>query len=238
MRNKWVSIIVTGIWHNFVLALVAAALFYSLPYVIRPVYMVNKGVLVTNVESTSSLAGAAGLSNGDVLFGINYCKVYNSESWHTCLHRLLRTNYGYCIPRSDAVQMRAQHVTQVNGEIDCCGPNRTHTHLCFHYKLQLNESSSSTSTSIEHSCLPARYVTDHYVCNYSLPCSQRALVSFKIKHYYVNNVFVCILYVCIYSSVCIQHYLTTPNCCVSLLLIEHALCCTLGIHVKCSMMRV
>ena len=27
----------------------------------------------------------------------------------------------------------------------------------------------------EYSCLPARYVTDHFVCNHSLPCSQRFL---------------------------------------------------------------
>uniref|UniRef100_A0A914WUB6 Membrane-bound transcription factor site-2 protease n=1 Tax=Plectus sambesii TaxID=2011161 RepID=A0A914WUB6_9BILA len=159
-----------GVWHNIVLTLFALTIFYSLPIVLSPAYMTNKGVVVTSLSPDSGLAGPAGLSDGHVVYGINHCKVHNEDDWYNCLSEMRRSNFGNCVSKKDVAAQRAQKVANVYGELQCCDDNlnATQSHLCFYYK---NE--TFVKAEFEYSCLPARYVTDHYVCNSSLPCRAR-----------------------------------------------------------------
>ena len=38
-----------GIWHNFVLVLLAIAVLFTLPYLLNPLYATGTGVVITNV---------------------------------------------------------------------------------------------------------------------------------------------------------------------------------------------
>ncbi len=160
------------------------------------------------MDANSGLGGPAGLRTGNVVYGINYCKVYNEDSWFSCLNRLSRTNYGYCIPKWEVTSNRSQRIENIFGEFHCCNVNSTQTHLCFYYKT-LNE--SKLTNVFEYSCLPARYVTDHYVCNYSLPCGARTTCvypalfnSTKLLRFFVANHSIPVLFVGFPSEVANQ----------------------------------
>ena len=129
--------------------------------------MTGKGVVVTSVDPDSGLGGSTGLEWGNVLYGINHCKVHSENDWSMCVEEMRRTHYGYCVPKRDVISGRANRVWNVYGELHCChNANVTASHLCFYYK---NE--TIAKTEFEYSCLSARYTTDHhYICNSSLPC--------------------------------------------------------------------
>jgi S2P endopeptidase len=163
-----------GIWHNLFVAFVAVACLSSMPTALGPLgYSHGKGVVVTDVRPESGLATDGGLRTGYVIYAINHCKVFNEDDWIQCLSNLNRQNYGYCVPRAEVNANLATKVINVHGELYCCGDktNATQSHLCFYSKLT-NE--TTLENIFEYSCLPARYVTDHSICNHSLTCVQQA----------------------------------------------------------------
>lgn len=161
-----------GIWHNLCVAFFAVACLSIMPQALSVAgYSHGKGVVVTDVRPESGLATEGGLKPGHVIYAINHCKVFNDEDWVNCLTSINRQNYGYCVPRTEIAANLATKVVNVYGELHCCGTNSTQSHLCF-YSKSLNE--TTLENIFEYSCLPARYVTDHSICNYSLPCGQQA----------------------------------------------------------------
>ena len=46
---RQLRIFCAGVWHNFVLALVAFGIWWFLPYILLPLYTTNRGAVVTNV---------------------------------------------------------------------------------------------------------------------------------------------------------------------------------------------
>lgn len=184
---KRLKIFCGGIWHNLATALLAFICISSMPRLLSFAYITNKGVVVTQVATESGLTIDGGLRAGDVVYEINYCKVFNEDAWIECLSMMVRKNYGYCIPKNQARYASSSSPTlprlsDVNGELHCCDTNSSASHLCFYYKTPTTTSFNETSSAavkltnvFEYSCLPARYVTDHYICNYSLPCGPQAL---------------------------------------------------------------
>lgn len=161
-----------GIWHNISMAFFAVACLSAMPYALSTIgYTHGKGVVVTDVRPESGLTSEGGLKPGYVIYAINHCKVFNEEDWVNCLTSINRQNYGYCVPRTEVAANLATKVVNLYGELHCCGTNSTQSSLCF-YSKAVNE--STLENIFEYSCLPARYVTDHSICNHSLSCGQQA----------------------------------------------------------------
>jgi len=76
-------------------------------------YISDGGVLVTAIDRESGLNGPAGLRDGHIVYGVNHCRLHNEHDWYACLSELKRTNYGYCVPRKDVAQQRADKVVLV-----------------------------------------------------------------------------------------------------------------------------
>lgn len=158
---KKLKIFCGGIWNNFTMAFAGVLLLQGLPYLLFLGYSTD-GVLITEVQSESGLAGLGGLTRGSVVHGINHCRVSDEHSWANCLQHISRTHYGHCVLKDDYVftgdtkthspalveylrnkggkkadlplRMPTVPLTNVGGELQCCPENATTTHLCFYYK--------------------------------------------------------------------------------------------------------
>lgn len=86
-QSRILRIMCAGIWHNLVLVLVAGILYYSLSFLLSPLYMVGNGVIVMDILPKSPLLGTKGLFVGNILQKINDCDVKDEESWQNCLSR-------------------------------------------------------------------------------------------------------------------------------------------------------
>uniref|UniRef100_A0A915HNR7 Membrane-bound transcription factor site-2 protease n=1 Tax=Romanomermis culicivorax TaxID=13658 RepID=A0A915HNR7_ROMCU len=174
---KRLKIFCAGIWHNIATVILCMICISGLPYALNFGYSLNKGVLVTDVRAASGLRDVGGLKPGDVVYEINYCKVENEHSWRECLKKMSKQNTGYCVPKLKmrlAAKMTQKFQMDEHGELKCCQQNATASHMCFYYKMYSTNSNNVNSTThndtFAYSCLPARYVTDHFFCNYSKPC--------------------------------------------------------------------
>ncbi|XP_011297260.1 membrane-bound transcription factor site-2 protease [Fopius arisanus] len=159
MQNQ-LRILCAGVWHNIVLAVVAAVGVFISPWLWAPMFSVNSGVVITAIQPHSPLLGITGLSHYDVIHRINDCSVRNSNDWHDCILQSVRQSTpGYCVPQA-LVQEHDESIpvwTMPSGEINCCRKDsETDGKLCFEFieegqvPLQLQE----------HSCLPARLIIE------------------------------------------------------------------------------
>ncbi|CAG5896227.1 unnamed protein product [Menidia menidia] len=88
-----------GVWHNFVLCLLALAFLFLLPILLLPLYSTGAGALVTEVVPGSAADGPRGLAVGDIVTAMEDCPVRGVEDWTACLSRLSREpQTGYCVP--------------------------------------------------------------------------------------------------------------------------------------------
>jgi len=187
-----------GVWHNFILAVVAYILSTSLPMWLSPLYTMGDGVLVTHVAQQSSIVNR--LPIGDVITYINNCPVRKTEEWYLCLQKI-QTNPvdGYCGPSSYTKTHNTSLPTLVEnfGEPDCCNDTSAYR-FCFWYKrhpkamslsqklfnanILVRTSLEYNSKFTEHACLPARHILSGRMCKTNLDCALKNATEFSLCH--------------------------------------------------------
>ncbi|KAG7487324.1 hypothetical protein MATL_G00022010 [Megalops atlanticus] len=136
-----------GVWHNFMLCVVALFALLLLPLFLFPLYSTGAGALVTEVVEGSPASGPRGLFVGDLVTRLEDCPVRGVEDWHSCLRQLSHS------PQMGSVQVAFADTEQtivykrLDGSMECCS-NSSLTDLCFAY--------SSNLESRLFACLPAR----------------------------------------------------------------------------------
>ncbi|XP_077480674.1 membrane-bound transcription factor site-2 protease [Stigmatopora argus] len=140
-----------GVWHNFVLCLLALAFLFLLPLALFPLYSTGAGALVTEVAPGSAADGPRGLSAGHLVTALEECPVAGVDDWDRCLARLSRApQTGYCV-QADGMQPSWAHgraFKRLDGTLDCCS-NNSLTDLCFSYV-------KPRSAEKEYACMPVR----------------------------------------------------------------------------------
>ncbi|XP_036376758.1 membrane-bound transcription factor site-2 protease [Megalops cyprinoides] len=139
-----------GVWHNFMLCVVALLALLLLPLFLFPLYSTGTGALVTEVVEGSPASGPRGLFVGELVTQLEDCPVRGVEDWHSCLRQLSHSpQTGYCVP-STSLQLSwpgGRVYKRLDGSMECCS-NSSLTDLCFSY--------SSNLESRLFACLPAR----------------------------------------------------------------------------------
>ena len=84
-----------GVWHNFILALVALFLLWILPSVLSFFYVSGRGAVVLDIVKGSAMEGS--LTVGDYITSVDNCIVRNIEEWKTCLKQtIVKQQHGFC----------------------------------------------------------------------------------------------------------------------------------------------
>eukprot|EP01124_Arcella_intermedia_P036077 TRINITY_DN9372_c2_g1_i1.p1 TRINITY_DN9372_c2_g1~~TRINITY_DN9372_c2_g1_i1.p1 ORF type:complete len:460 (-),score=59.15 TRINITY_DN9372_c2_g1_i1:135-1514(-) len=118
------KIICAGVWHNFILALLAWSLIKCGPLLALPLYSTTEGALVTYVHSDISA-----FYPSQVIVRINECEIRNTYDWEECFAKMIRNNFtptSYCNKKSllDTVS---------NTEDTCCNSAYTGSLQCWKY---------------------------------------------------------------------------------------------------------
>lgn len=165
-----------GVWHNFVVTLVAIAALVSLPWLLLPLYHTGSAVVITSVMEGSSVSGPRGLYVGDEVRSISGCRVSGVTDWLMCINGAMaaRTSSGYCMPRPllDKYNVALDVYTDAAGTPQCC-QNSSATHLCFSYHTKQGTGAqriSHFSMVQKYACLPARTTTDRPPCRLQSDC--------------------------------------------------------------------
>ncbi|XP_076303710.1 membrane-bound transcription factor site-2 protease [Lasioglossum baleicum] len=150
-----------GVWHNIVLATIAAVILMSSTLLWAPFYLYGNGVYIKTILPNSSLLGSAGLLEQDIVYKINDCYVKHSEDWTDCI--LNTTNQpavGYCVKQS-LIQEYDESIPsrqKTNGAVNCCtSDSEASGSLCFEY---IEGPQAAPLHLPPHSCLPVRTITN------------------------------------------------------------------------------
>ncbi|XP_073982362.1 membrane-bound transcription factor site-2 protease [Rhodnius prolixus] len=178
---KQLRVLCAGVWHNIFLAIIAAIIATTLPWLFYPFFEFGTGVQVKSIKKGSSISGEGGLIEGDKITQINFCPIRGVTSWQDCLvQNLHESNVGFCIPDSFIKEhdesVPAKHVSET--AIDCCGDTDGQD-ICFEYI----GSETEPLPLPQHSCLHARSVVElssgpcskHGDCPPSLHCFKPSL---------------------------------------------------------------
>uniref|UniRef100_A0A0A9XDY4 Membrane-bound transcription factor site-2 protease n=1 Tax=Lygus hesperus TaxID=30085 RepID=A0A0A9XDY4_LYGHE len=164
---RQLRILCAGVWHNIFLALLAAVVATTLPWLLYPFFDFGTGVQIEHIKEGSPLLAEGGLLLGDKITQINQCKVRGITSWQDCVVQAIQEpNVGYCIPDSFIKEhdesVPAKHISE--SLVECCGSNSPR-HLCFEYVGTDDEPLPLP----QHSCLLARNVVDLKLQHCSAP---------------------------------------------------------------------
>ncbi|EZA49658.1 Membrane-bound transcription factor site-2 protease [Ooceraea biroi] len=156
LKNQ-LRIMCAGVWHNIILATVAAAVLVFSAWLWAPLYSLDSGVYVKTILPNSPMLGPTGLLERDVIYKLNNCPVRNSEDWYDCmLHAVQHSSPGYCVKQS-FIQDYDESVPakqKTNGVVNCCTTDsETSGSLCFEY---IEGPQAAPLHLPPHSCLPAR----------------------------------------------------------------------------------
>ncbi|XP_032681000.1 membrane-bound transcription factor site-2 protease [Odontomachus brunneus] len=156
LKNQF-RVTCAGIWHNIVLATVAAAILVFSTWLWAPLYSLGYGVYVKTILPNSPVLGPTGLLEHDVIYKLNSCPVKNSQDWYDCiLHSIQHSTPGYCV-RQSFIQDFDESVPakqKTNGVVNCCtADSETSGSLCFEY---IEGPQAAPLHLPPHSCLPAR----------------------------------------------------------------------------------
>ncbi|TRZ00022.1 hypothetical protein DNTS_033971 [Danionella cerebrum] len=139
-----------GVWHNFMLCVLALGFLFLLPLFLFPFYYTGAGALVTEVVEGSPSSGPRGLFVGDLATHLEDCRVFGLQDWHSCIQHLTHTpQTGYCVP-TDKLQVSwttGRAFKRLDGTMECCG-NNSLSDLCFSY--------SNNVESKLFACMPVR----------------------------------------------------------------------------------
>uniref|UniRef100_A0A9R1SFD0 Membrane-bound transcription factor site-2 protease n=2 Tax=Cyprinus carpio TaxID=7962 RepID=A0A9R1SFD0_CYPCA len=139
-----------GVWHNFMLCVVALSFLLLLPIILFPFYYTGAGALVTEVVEGSPSSGPRGLFLGDLVTQLEDCPVWGVQDWHNCVQHLSHNpQMGYCV-HTAKLQLSwsaGRAFKRLDGTMECCG-NNSLTDFCFSY--------SNNVESKLFACLPVR----------------------------------------------------------------------------------
>ncbi|XP_015428984.1 PREDICTED: membrane-bound transcription factor site-2 protease [Dufourea novaeangliae] len=146
-----------GIWHNVVLATVAATIFMFSTWLWAPLYLYGNGVYVKTVLPNSPLLSPTGLFEEDIIYKINDCYVKHNEDWGDCiLNTINQPALGYCVKQS-FIQEYDESIPsrqKTDGVINCCTrDSESRGSLCFEY---IEGPQAAPLHLPPHSCLPVR----------------------------------------------------------------------------------
>ena len=163
MRSQ-LRIMCAGVWHNFILAMVAMVFLHFGSWLYTPFFSTETGVFVRSILPNSPLIGPTGLMTHDTVYKINDCSVSNNQEWADCiLYTIRESNPGYCA-LEDFVEKYDKFVEPSN--LDCCDSKVKHDHLCFMFSRNFKD------VNLTYSCLPARVVItqSHNFCTTNSDC--------------------------------------------------------------------
>lgn len=162
-----------GVWHNFIIVLLALLALVLLPIGLIPFYTTGISVVVSNVVQNSAVSGPRGLAVGDPVTSISGCRVTSVDDWYNCIRVSMRENtLGHCMSLDIIRELDTSSANFKNNStrrlsrpsqfVDCC--NKTsNTHLCFMYHIR-------SFPETKFACLPARTTTDRPTCKFRSDC--------------------------------------------------------------------
>lgn len=154
---KKLKVLGAGIWNNVLLAMFGYLILIVLPLVLTPFYHIDESVIVTHVKTNSPVYGLRGLQTNDVITNINDCRVYNTDTWFTCLHKTINIHPAYCLS-TDFVHQNDESIQTIrknDGVIECCDAKNLAA-TCFEYVSDYGELEVP-----EHMCLNIRKTIEH-----------------------------------------------------------------------------
>ncbi|KAK2584852.1 hypothetical protein KPH14_006290 [Odynerus spinipes] len=173
LRNQ-LRIMCAGVWHNIILAAIAATILVLSTWFWAPLYDLHSGVYVKSILPNSPSKGSTGLLEHDVIYKLNDCPVKHSDDWSNCILNIIRQpTPGYCVQQS-FIQEYDESVAsrQKNNEVvNCCTlDNELSGSLCFEY---IEGPQAAPLHLPPHSCLPVRTMIDQSpnYCQASYECS-------------------------------------------------------------------
>lgn len=160
---KWfkkLRILCAGIWHNCLFAALCYLLLSTMQFAAAPFYIMNQGIIVTNVASHSPLKTKnsleSSLMEGNIIKQINDCEILNEESWYLCLLAAIRHKPAVCVS-SDFIRLNDESVEiahhSLDGTLQCCDEKNFKLN-CFEY---IDDLSNDAPVEIpQHVCLDIR----------------------------------------------------------------------------------
>ena len=162
---KRLQIVCAGVWHNLILAFIAATLLLSRPIILHP--LCSEGVSIVS----SKLDSQGGLFPGDSIVSINNCTILDRFAWKDCFIQVISSEpKGYCVNRDFILQEKN---TIPN---DCCVDSQIESrNLCF-----INDANN------EKHCLPVRKILslDSYLCATENDCQRNSIC---VKPFTMSN---------------------------------------------------
>ncbi|CAH1227363.1 MBTPS2 [Branchiostoma lanceolatum] len=155
-----------GVWHNFVLVLLALVLLMCMPFLLLPLYSTGQAAVVTGLVEGTAVSGPRGLLLGDHVTRMDDCPIRSKEDWEQCILGILHTPHrGFCQSADQIEHFNTAvkvHKT-AHGVVECCNTNTSLSELCFSYH-------HSNLSSQNHACLPARRTASGAVCRTNSDC--------------------------------------------------------------------
>lgn len=161
---KRLRVFCAGVWHNFVIVLMAAAFLVSMPYLLSPFYSRGAGATVAwTVASVPDATAfderhATDLMPGDVVVAVDNCTVLGRSEWSECIgHASAAPAVGYCVhPDSfpDAYVAGGEGHSS-----DYCCPENSSSHVCFKFYSDGSVANELHSDASRLRCLRARAVS-------------------------------------------------------------------------------
>ncbi|CAB3983566.1 membrane-bound transcription factor site-2 protease-like [Paramuricea clavata] len=155
-----------GVWHNFILALIAVGFLWILPSLLSLGYVSNRGAVILDLIKGSAVEDS--LVVGDYITSVDNCLVKNVVEWKSCLKKtIVEPQHGFCTDMMTMTRKNSFLETEsyIFKEVqDCCG-NLTASRLCFSYQSHLGQKGLS--------CLPARTMMSDKICNIPSNCPEK-----------------------------------------------------------------
>ncbi|XP_035742487.1 membrane-bound transcription factor site-2 protease-like isoform X1 [Vespa mandarinia] len=175
LRNQ-LRITCAGVWHNIILAALAAIILVLSTWFWAPLYNLYSGVYVKNILPNSPVRGQTGLLEHDIIYKVNNCPIKHNEDWYQCILNIIHQPApGYCVKQS-FIQEYDESVPSIqrnNGVVNCCTlDSETTGSLCFEY---IEGPQGAPLHLPPHSCLPARTMINQSqnYCQASHECSSQ-----------------------------------------------------------------
>ncbi|XP_067675521.1 membrane-bound transcription factor site-2 protease-like [Haliotis asinina] len=154
-----------GVWHNFIIVIVALFVLMLMPHTLMPFYTLGKAVAVTSVIPNSAVSGPRGLLLGEPITRISDCMVTDLDTWHDCIVASMKQqSLGHCMPVQliRDLDTSPKNYSHTPDTLDCCNETSS-THLCFLYHTK-------SRADTKYACLPARTTTDRPICRLQSDC--------------------------------------------------------------------
>ena len=165
--RKRLRIYCAGVFHNFILALVAFIFLLLTPYVLSLFYSVSTGIFVMSVDSSSVLHNK--VFPNDVIMQLNGCKTLTNADYFKCLRGIISSPQpGFCVERSYIDEHEEMNSTSV--EAGGCCLQDSNSDLCF----------LANGYKVPYRCMHARIVSQNLECSSNIDCQNSETCSFPV----------------------------------------------------------